>query len=69
MLGLFPGEKEAIKTVIALGEKYGYGNLISHLKRAWALHLAQDYGLDYEAALHSTEVSAYPKDFDIDKLP
>ena len=30
----FPGEKEAVVTVLKYGEKYGYGNMIAHLRRA-----------------------------------
>ena len=33
---LINDEVEAIHTVIALGERFGYGNLISHLRTAWA---------------------------------
>ena len=40
---LFQGEKEAIQTVLALGAKYGYGNLIAHLRRAWALSLKSKF--------------------------
>lgn len=31
-----PGEPEAIETVIRLGMKYGYGNLISELMKHWS---------------------------------
>ena len=66
---LFPGEVESIKTVLALAEQYGYGNLISHLKRAWAVKLMEGNPLlDYERALLATNVDAYPEEFDIDAI-
>ena len=66
---LFPGERSAVETVIALGEQYGYGNLIGHLKRAWALRLMKgNPNLTYKDALRATNVSGYSKDFDISKL-
>jgi hypothetical protein len=30
-------EKEAVNTCIALGDQWGYGNLIDRLQKAWAL--------------------------------
>lgn len=42
--GLFPGEAKAIATVCKLGEQYGYGNLIYHLREAWSLMLQRKYG-------------------------
>lgn len=33
------GEVEAIRTVVELGSRYGYGNLIGHLQTAWARDL------------------------------
>jgi hypothetical protein len=56
---LFPNEQEAVKTVIAAGKDYGYGNMIAHLKRAWAESLL-DSGLQEESALAAANVSAYP---------
>lgn len=41
----FPGEEMAIKTVCALADIYGYGNLIHHLRNGWARHL-RDQGID-----------------------
>lgn len=46
MIGLFPGEAEAIAIVKALGSQYGYGNLISHLRDAWSTDLQEKYGMD-----------------------
>ena len=65
---LFPGEKEAILEVLRLAKKYGYGNMIAHLKRAWAVSLKEKYGGSYEKNLQATEVDAYPEAFDVEKL-
>ena len=63
---LFSGEKEAIQTVLALGAKYGYGNLIAHLRRAWALSLKSKYGGTYEQHLPATNSDAYPENLGIE---
>lgn len=47
---MFPGEEEAIKTVCDLGAKYGYGNLISHLKNTWSKHLQEKWKIDKQGA-------------------
>lgn len=56
---LFPGEEEAVKSVIESGKKYGYGNLIAHLKREWA-ELLISQGISEKAALAAANTSAYP---------
>lgn len=43
------GEQAAIREVIRLGDEYGFGNLISHLKTAWMRRLIAD-GLREETA-------------------
>lgn len=64
-----PAEKAAIRTVLALGEQYGYGNLIAHLRRAWALRIQQAYpGLSYPEALQQTHAAAYPAAWSVDAL-
>ena len=49
----FPGEKEAIDRVLYAGAMFGYGNMISHLERAWSKKLQADgidqYGADMAA--------------------
>lgn len=51
----FRGEKDDIDTVIRLGAKWGYGNLISHLQKAWSDKLTLDgidkYGADMAAGI------------------
>lgn len=58
---LLPGEKRAIETVLYIGGLYGYGNMIAHLKTAWAKSLIAQ-GISKDAALQATNVSAYPID-------
>ena len=68
-LTLFPGEVEAVRHVLQFAEQYGYGNLISHLRRAWALYLiAGNPALSYERAIAATNVAAYPEGASIDAL-
>ena len=48
---LFPGEKEAIDTVLRAGAQYGYGNMISHLREAWRDHLMSEWGFSLPDAM------------------
>lgn len=57
---LFPGEEDAVDAVLEAGRYYGYGNMIAHLKRAWAAMLMRDYELDEAEALRMADTSAYP---------
>jgi hypothetical protein len=59
---LFPGEQDAVDAVLEAGRYYGYGNLIAHLKRAWARMLMRDHGLSEAEALRMADTSAYPLD-------
>lgn len=43
-------EQESIRNVCELGSMFGYGNLISHLKAAWAATLMKQYGFTEEEA-------------------
>ena len=44
-------ERDAIKAVLAAGERFGYGNMISHLQTAWAKTLIDaDDGFDEKSA-------------------
>jgi len=40
----FPGEMEAIATVVELADRYGYGNLIARLSDAWSAKLQRTEG-------------------------
>lgn len=63
---IFPGEQDAVLQVLAYADQYGYGNLIAHLRRAWALKLMQGNDrLNYEEAVKATNSSAYPEKFDL----
>ena len=43
-------EQQAIKTVVDLGRVHGFGNLIAHLRSAWAKTLV-DQGVDEKTAM------------------
>lgn len=61
---LFPGEEQAVKAVLGFAETYGYGNLIAHLRRAWALKLMRgNKRLSYKQAVKFTNSDAYPQNF------
>ena len=52
-------EQAAIKKVVAIGESFGYGNMISHLHAAWKKSLRDQYGFEerendqgYPIAMH-----------------
>lgn len=61
---LYPNEKEKVELVLAIAREIGYGNLISHLKRAWALHLMEGNDkLTWESACRAGDVDAYPQEF------
>ena len=51
-------EQQAIKQVVTAGETFGYGNMISHLKSAWAKMLRDKYGV-VEPEAHS-DTAGYP---------
>jgi len=54
-----PGEREAIRDVIAAGHRYGFGNLIAHLKEEWSRTLREG-GLDQKTSdLHAGQVCVY----------
>ncbi len=66
---ILPGEQQAVKIVLDFASMYGYGNLIAHLKRAWALHLMEvTPNLTYNQALLAADVDAYPKHFSIEYI-
>lgn len=64
---IFEGEIQSVKQVIEIADKYGYGNLIAHLKQRWALKLIEEYNFSEEQAIKAADVSAYPLKFDIIK--
>lgn len=58
------GERETVQNVIHAAKVYGFGNLIAHLKRAWALDLKKKYGGTYDHHLIATNIDAYPESYD-----
>lgn len=53
-------EQEATAAVLAAGRKWGYGNMIAHLKRDWIAFLMR-YGSTEKQATLAADVSAYPQ--------
>ena len=58
-------EHDKINLVLGIGREIGYGNLIAHLRRAWADMLVSEHGLTDDVALLATEVDAYPVDIEL----
>ncbi len=52
-------ERLAIQEVLAYGEAWGYGNLISHLQTAWAARLMRS-GLPEKVAREASGGVGYP---------
>lgn len=48
-IGRFAGEQDDLDKAIAIGERWGFGNVIDVLKTAWSERL-QDTGLPKDAA-------------------
>ena len=57
---LWPGEQKAVAMVLKAGARYGYGNIIAHLKKAWAETLIKEYGLPVQTAIEAADTSPYP---------
>lgn len=55
-----PEEQAAIRTVIDLGERYGFGNLIQHLRTAWIRHLMTEWGASESSARAAAGDRGYP---------
>ncbi len=53
-------EQDAIKTVVRLGEQFGFGNLMSHLSSAWAAKLVEDGMEEASAIAHTGCREGYP---------
>lgn len=55
------GEQKAIRQVVAAGESYGFGNMISHLATAWAKSLMTKWGMSEKSARAGAwGLSGYP---------
>jgi hypothetical protein len=57
-----PLEQRAVDATLAAGAAYGYGNMIAHLKTAWAERLMRYEGFTLTQALQAADTSAYPVD-------
>jgi hypothetical protein len=58
---VFPGEEEAVRMAVQIGEAYGYGNIIAHLATAWAVILRDKHGLSEEDAIAAvSNCTPYP---------
>jgi hypothetical protein len=55
-----PEEQAAIRTVVELGQRHGYGNLISHLQTAWAARLIAEWNMDESGARLASGGAGYP---------
>ena len=68
----FPGEAEAILLAIDVGSRYGYGNVIDRLKKAWAGMLVRRHKMSQDAAdraagLRVSEKPPEPKRPEVDE--
>lgn len=59
-------EQEAIKLVIIIGKKYGYGNMMAHLSSAWAKSLMDQYQFDEKSAIEAAHGLGYPVKMHLD---
>jgi hypothetical protein len=50
-----PKEQEAIRTIVELGNQFGFGNLMAHLQAAWTEKLMSEYGCDETTAQRVTQ--------------
>jgi hypothetical protein len=64
-LETFPCESDAVETVLRLAEEFGYGNLMSHLQKAWQARLQAGGMSEKSARLGSFDVSAYNEEIEI----
>ncbi len=55
-----PSETEAVNHVLYAGKLFGYGNMIAHLKKAWAEDLIENHDFTPKLALIAADTSAYP---------
>ena len=49
-----PKEQQAIRTIVELGNQFGFGNLMAHLQSAWAKTLMDRDGFDETTAQEAT---------------
>lgn len=61
-------EKEAIRTVIGIARRYGYGNMIGWLKWAWAKHLKEKYGGTWKQHVKAADTDVYPEHWNFEEM-
>lgn len=61
-------EQQAIRTVVDLGKVHGFGNLIAHLRSAWALYLIEGDYLDEKTAMSGVGKDGYPVKMHLDLM-
>ena len=60
MMHISKDEQDAIRRVLAAGAVHGYGNMISHLKTAWAKSLMEKWDMDEKSARITSGGDGYP---------
>lgn len=60
MMKVSQEEREAVRLVLEYGARFGYGNLIAHLRTAWAAMLMEEYGATEEEARRGSGGAGYP---------
>ena len=58
-LRLGDDERSAALAVIACGKQYGYGNMIGHLRTAWARMLMEKFDFSWDEAVQAAFADAY----------
>jgi hypothetical protein len=59
-MNITPDEQAAIRTLLDLGQRFGYGNMISHLQTAWARMLMREHGVSEHVAREASGGRGYP---------
>lgn len=54
MIKISKEEQEAIKQIVDLGKKHGYGNMLAHLSAAWAIELMETFKMNEAQAKMSS---------------
>ena len=57
-----PGEASAEAEVLRHADNYGYGLLISLLRKKWAEKLVMEHGIPEASAIEATNMDPYPLD-------
>jgi hypothetical protein len=58
-------EKDAINKVLEYGARYGYGNLIAHLKWKWAHYLIDRHNMTWDGAKLAADTDAMPEEYEL----